>query len=309
MTRVALCTTSWLITAVLVCSGCAKDPQADMIYGNGRIEGDEVQVAAKIPGRVSKLHFREGDRVEQGQLLAKLSSEEWEAELKRSRAAVKAEEASLSQVQARLDTLRHHEKTAQADYDRMSSLYETGAASAQRRDQAENELKEIQGQRKAVEAQEAQLKAQVEAARAAAEVARTNLSETRLSSPLTGLVLLRLAEEGEVMRAGAPVAVIVDPDKLFLKVYIAEKEIGKIRVGNPAAVTVDAFPDRRFEGSVSEVAQQAEFTPKDIHMPDERTQLVYAVKIRLDNPQGYLKPGMVADAEIRWKKLAAGQEP
>lgn len=298
-----------LLIAVLVFMGCAKDRSRDWVYGNGRIEGDEVRVAAKISGRILHLKVEEGDRVEQGQLLVELSSEEFEAQHQQATATVKAAQAALARAEAQLATLRHHEETARTDYERMKSLYESGAAPAQKLDQAENALEEVRGRVKDASAHVSQLQAQIQAAKATEAATRTTHEDTRIHAPLEGVVLLRLAEEGEVILPGTPILVLVDPNDLFLKVYIPEKEIGKIRVGNPSTVKVDAFPDRTFEGRVSEVAQQAEFTPKDIHMPDERTQLVYAVKIRLDNPEGYLKPGMVADAEIRWKTLGTNKEP
>jgi HlyD family secretion protein len=290
---------------ILFAWGCAKESDPDTIYGNGRIEGNEVRVAAKIPGRIVRLHVGEGDRVKKDQPLVELSGEELTAQLERARAAVKAAQAGLVQSEAQLATLKHHEETAEVDNKRMKALHQSGAISDQRLDQSENALKEIQGRRKTEAARMAQLQAEVEAAKAAEAVAKTNLSESEIRSPLDGVVLLRVAEEGEVVQPGSPILVLVDPNDLFLKVYIAENEIGKVRLGNPAGVKIDAFPDRNFEGTVSEIAQQAEFTPKDIHMPDERTQLVFGVKISLENSEAFLKPGMPADAEIRWRTVGS----
>jgi HlyD family secretion protein len=147
--------------------------------------------------------------------------------------------------------------------------------------------------------------ADLEAAQATLEVVRTQLAETRVLSPLDGVVLLRLVEEGEVVQPGQPLLIVIDPQELFLKVYVSEEDIGKVRLGSPVRVKVDGFPGRAFEGFVSEVAQRAEFTPRDIHMPEERTQLVFAVKVRIRETEGILKPGMLADAEIHWKEKGA----
>lgn len=296
-----------VVIALLIGSGCAKESAPDTIYGNGRIEGNEVRVAAKIPGRIVRLHVREGERVEKGQLLVELSDQELTAQLERARAAVKAAQAALVQEESQHAALRHHEETAEADYKRMKALHRSGVIPDQKLDQSENILKEIQGRRKTAAARVVQLQAEVEVAKAAESVAQTNLSESKIHSPLDGVVLLRVAEEGEVVQTGKPIMVLVDLDDLFLKVYIAEKEIGKVRLRNPAKVRIDAFTDRDFEGVVSEIAQQAEFTPKDIHMPDERTQLVFGVKIRLKNSEEFLKPGMVADAEIKWNTVSQQQ--
>ena len=97
---------------------------------------------------------------------------------------------------------------------------------------------------------------------------------------------------------------LADLERPYLRVYIPERDIGKVKLGDPARVYVDSFPNRPFEAVVTEVAKKAEFTPKDVHMPDERVTLVYSVKLEIRNPQGVLKPGMPADALIRWKPEA-----
>jgi HlyD family secretion protein len=107
-----------------------------------------------------------------------------------------------------------------------------------------------------------------------------------------------------VVAAGTPLITLVDLAQLHAKVYMAEQDLGKVKVGNAARVYADAFPTQYFEATVAQVAQQAEFTPRDIHMRDERVKLVFAVKLAIDNPQGVLKPGMPVDARIRWNPQA-----
>jgi HlyD family secretion protein len=110
--------------------------------------------------------------------------------------------------------------------------------------------------------------------------------------------LARLGDPGVLGAAGRPLATLVNLEELYVRVYVAERDVGRIALGAPARVTVDAYPGQQFAGAVSEIAQQAEFTPKEVHMKDEREKLVYGVKLRLENPQGRLKPGMPADARI-----------
>lgn len=153
-----------------------------------------------------------------------------------------------------------------------------------------------------------QVRALLDAVRSRREAAQANrdaviadLKDTRVYVPSSGTIITKLVEEGEVVSPGAPLAVLVDLSRLHLKVYLPESEIGEVRIGDPARVYVDAFPGRFFEAEVTEVSQQAEFTPRDIHMKDERVRLVFGVKLGLKSPEGYLKPGMPADARIRWK--------
>ncbi|MBI4269821.1 MAG: efflux RND transporter periplasmic adaptor subunit [Candidatus Rokubacteria bacterium] len=140
--------------------------------------------------------------------------------------------------------------------------------------------------------------AEVEAAEAARALARANLADTTVTAPFTGTVLRKLVEPGEVVASGTPLVTLVDLARLYAKVYVAEAELGRVRLGTPARVYTDAFPGRAFDAAVAEVAEQAEFTPRDVHMKDERVKLVFAVKLALRNPDGVLKPGMPVDARI-----------
>lgn len=164
----------------------------------------------------------------------------------------------------------------------------------------EKELAQVRERVKEARAGFEVTRARVQSAEAVTNMAKANLKDTRVVAPFEGTVLRKLVAEGEVVAAGTPLITFVDMAKLYVKVYVPERDIGKVRLGDPARVYVDAFPERFFEAIVSEVSQQAEFTPRDIHMKDERVKLVFAVKLALRNPEGYLKPGMPADARIRW---------
>ncbi len=261
------------------------------------------------------------------------------AEIERARAALAAARSRAADVRAEAERLER-------DLERFSALYREGAISARQldeirtmRDRAraqlelaerqvaeaqaalalaettaeEVKLRELEARAVAERLAEARAVAEAAASRTAAASAllaelQATFDETRIVSPINGTVIARLVEPGELVQPGTPVATIIDLSRLFLRVYIPEKEIGKVRLGDRARVYVDAFPDRFFAAEVSEIAQEAEFTPKTVQTPEERTRLVFAVKLRLENPEGYLKPGMPADAHIRWKKEAKWPE-
>jgi len=239
-----------------------------LIQANGRLEGDQVIVAAKQPGRIAQLLAREGDTVMAESTLVMLDD---------------------AQVRARATAAQARASQAQRDAERLRRLREEGTAAVH-------------------EAEEAEL---------AAEVAQANLTEAtsllddlNLPAPVAGTVTRRLADAGEVVAAGAPLLVIVNLDRLYLKVYVPEAEIGKLRLGLPAQVYTDAFPDRPFPATLRYIASRAEFTPKEVQTPDERVKLVYAVKLYLDNnPEQRLTPGLPADAVIRWQEDAPWAKP
>jgi len=179
--------------------------------------------------------------------------------------------------------------------------------------QAQKRLAEAELGWEQVEAREQEvvaLEAQLKQARAALAEAQSVLDDLAIRAPARGIITTRIVDEGEVVAAGSPLFDIVDLDHLYLKVYIPEKEIGKVRLGLPARVYTDAFPDEPFAATVRYIASQAEFTPKEVQTPDERVKLVYAVKLYLDaNPDHRLTPGLPADAVIRWQEDAPWAKP
>lgn len=147
------------------------------------------------------------------------------------------------------------------------------------------------------------------AAQAAVQEAQANLDDTYIYGPAPGTILTKEVEPGEVVNPGTPLFTMVDLDKLYLKVYINEPDIGKIRLGQEARIYVDAFPDQAFPAHISRVAQRAEFTPKYVETREERVKLVFAVELRAKNQEGYLKPGMPGDGVIRVQEGVPWQRP
>lgn len=151
-------------------------------------------------------------------------------------------------------------------------------------------------------------RARMQSEEANVALARANLEDTRVVAPFDGTILERLVEPGEIVAPGTPIVTFMDMKRLYAKVYVAERDIAKIKLGAPARLYTDGFPDRYFDARVERVSQQAEFTPRDIHMPDERTKLVFAIKLAIQNPEGILKPGMPVDARIRWRTDASWED-
>ena len=144
----------------------------------------------------------------------------------------------------------------------------------------------------------AQARARALQAAQAAEVARTRLSYAELRSPLKGVVLSKNAEPGEFVAAGTPVITVGDLSKVWLRGYIPETALGRVKLGQKVRVRTDTYPDKEYEGTVSFISDKAEFTPKNIETAEERVKLVYRIKVDIPNPAQELKPGMPADGEI-----------
>lgn len=143
-----------------------------------------------------------------------------------------------------------------------------------------------------------QAKAQLAIAQEQLNQTHQQLSYTELHSPSDGVVLSKAAEPGEYLNPGAPVVTIADLEHVWLRAYINETDLSRVKLGQTAEITTDSYPNKTYQGRVSFIADQAEFTPKQVQTASERVKLVYLVKIELDNPNGELKPGMPADAVI-----------
>lgn len=166
---------------------------------------------------------------------------------------------------------------AESNYRRVKGLYETGSVSRREFDNAE---------------------AVYRVARAALENVNAAIKYAVIYSPINGILLDRNIEPGEMAFPGSAILTVADLTRTWMYIYVNEVDLGRIKVGQKVIVTVDSFPDKKFEGKVVSISNKAEFTPKTIQTKDERVKLVFAVKVAIDNPDMNLKPGMPADAEI-----------
>ncbi|MDD2272827.1 MAG: efflux RND transporter periplasmic adaptor subunit [Desulfuromonadaceae bacterium] len=235
-------------------------------------------------------------------------------------------EAAVAQASSVVNKAVASEEQARRDAGRFKELAERGSVDLRRSEQVElawvaarNDLEAAQGalirarkqlsesrlgpQRiKAKEDELAAITAQRQQARGVLAEAESVLNDLTIRAPVSGIVMTRMKDVGEVVAAGAPLFDLVDMDRLYLKAYVAEVHIGKLRLGLPARISTDAFPKVYFPATVKYISSRAEFTPKEVQTPDERVKLVYAVKMYLDsNRDRRLSPGLPADAVIRWK--------
>jgi HlyD family secretion protein len=289
---------------------------------SGNIEAHESVVGFKVQGRLIELPIEEGQMVKVGDLLAKLDQTDYRQQVEIDEAMVRNREAELhlslsgsrnqekrSAEQALVDAQATLE-LSKADAQRYQALYENDVVSAQVRDSYSTNLKRAQASYERAKQnldmvnegirkeQIAINQAGVHSARQTLGMSKIKLGYTSLFAPTTGVALVRHAEVGEVMAPGTPVVTIADLDHLWLRGYISETDIGKVKLGQQVTIKSDTFPGTAYTGKISFISSQAEFTPKSVETHKERVTLVYRVKIDLDNSTHELKPGMPADAYI-----------
>ena len=307
-----------------------------MLSVSGNIEVDEAQMSFKIPGRLEKRLVDEGDTVRAGQLIATLDTADQKIATARAEAALNQAQAYLAELEAgsrsqeiegaraERDRALAAEKTTAAqlsqakdDFDRYAALFREGGISKKDYDlyntryiAAENSRTEARSRIKAAGEQLSLLQAgprkeTIDQARAQVQVATETLSQARqqekytdLYAPMDGIVLSKAAEPGEFLNPASPVVTIGDTAHPWLRAYIQEKDLGRIKLNGKADVTTDAYPNTTYPGRIVFISSQAEFTPKAVQTFEERVKLMYRIKIRLENPRGELKPGMPADAAI-----------
>ena len=312
------------ILAVVVLGGaaavwCRYNGAEQAVTASGTIEATQVAIGPKAYGQLEKLSVKEGDQVQPGQFLFQLSRRDLAAQVVRDEAALAKAQAALRDVEAGARPEELAQAAAQAaaakwqlqqaadDWDRVARLAADGAVSKQTADHARAAFAVADQTYQAAAAQQRLLAAGYRAETIAAqreEVVRSQavldgsravLADTVLTSPLAGVVLNKSFEPGEFVAAGAPVLLIANLSDCWVKVYIPSVQLGLVQLGQRAEVKVDSFPDRTFAGQIKEISQQAEFNPRQSLTQKERANLVFAVKVAVDNASGVLKPGMPAD--------------
>ncbi len=258
--------------------------QNNGIVGSGMIEVEEVQISAKLAGQIKEIRTDEGARVKTGDTLVILDHKELLAQEKSAIAGLAVAQHTLKEITARRQELARN-------VERIEAVHREGAV-------ADQDLEDLQTQLKVLQAQEEKAMAGLNAARAGLDLVGTQIANAIITSPLSGIVLARNFNAGETVFPGASIFTITDLKTAWLKIYIPEKEVGRVSIGARANVYVDTYPGQTFEGEVSWIASKAEFTPRNIQTKDDRAQLVFAVKINLDNESERLLPGMPADAKI-----------
>lgn len=279
---------------------------------------DSEQIQAQVVGAQENLRV--------AQLQKEQASYDLEYARRNSESTIWAAQASIENVQAQLEKAQAVKEIAESNYQRYLQLYKDGAISAREFDSkkldyessmadvtamiqvheaAKANMAAAQSSKVAIDIKQKQLEASqasVESLRAKLAELQANQKELQVQSPVDGTVITRPVEIGQVVNAVSPLFLIIDLRNIYMKIYVPEQQIGKVHLGSEARIYVDAYPDRHFNGKVTKISDQAQFTPKNVETKEERVKLVFAVEVTVENPDGMLKPGMPGDVVLRWKE-------
>lgn len=301
---------------------CADKKPANEINASGTIEATNVTISSKIAGQIKTILVDEGSKVKKDDLLMKIdhdlldiqlrqaeaSVEQANAQLKLLQAGARSEDVKLAEEQVRLAKINLDQATA--DKDRLEKLYETSTITKKQYEDAETKYNVTLNQLNSAKENLTKIKnitrpEEIEAAKAnlkrnvvSIDLIQKNIDDCSIRSPVDGIVSKKYTETGEYVTPGAAVLKLADLQTVDLYIYVTEEELGKVKLGQKADVTIDTYRDKVYKGEVIYISPEAEFTPKSIQTQEERTKLVYAVKISIPNNEFDLKSGMPADAKL-----------
>lgn len=303
------------------------------VKGFGTVEAEEIVISPRIAARITSIDVEDGSGVTAGQVLVTLSCDDIEARLNQARAQVRAAEAAVAQAgatkqqaaaaskQAAASVTPYlvNKKRAERELARALILSEQNTIPKKAVDDAQSELEALKERIAAAEqgvnvsqrnvkvaAQGIEMaEAQVALARASADVVATALADCRLLAPRAGVVAHSNYHVGELVLPGANILKIYDLNDVFTWIYVPNEEVGRVHLNQRVRVIADTYPGRQFEGKVVRISEEAEFTPKSIQTKEDRTQLVYGVKVILLNSDRALLPGMPVEASLVENGVAA----
>jgi HlyD family secretion protein len=315
--------------------GCQEAGPTNTLRASGHVEATEVQVAPEVGGRLVELRVAEGDRVNRGDVIARLDTRDTALQIDRARAErataeaqlrlvqagaraedVRQAEAQVSAAEADVATIEAEAKSAETDLARFEQLLKANAGSQKQRDDAQARVdvarERERGARDRVRAaRETVTRLKAGARREEVDVARSritaadaqiavlekSLADAEIVAPASGIVTQKLADSGELMAPRVPILVLTDLDNAWANVFVPEPMVPRVKLGQAATVFTDAGGEG-LPGKVTYVSPRAEFTPRNVQTADERSRLVYRIKVTVDNKAGVLKQGMPVDAEL-----------
>jgi HlyD family secretion protein len=327
--------TSALLASAVVLAACTEPPPDNVLRVSGYVEATELQVASEASGRVVDLRVAEGDRVAAGDLIAQLDTRDTELQIQRLRAEragadaqlrlvragarpeeIRQAEAQVRAASADVDTIDAEIRAAELDLARFEGLLTANAGSRKQRDDAKARVdvareRQRSAQERVSAAREAAARVrvgpraeEVDAARARiavvdAQIAalEKSVADARVVSPAAGIVTQTSVDVGELVARGTPLVVVTDLDNAWANLFAPEPAVPRLKLGQDATVRTDAGGEA-LTGMVTFISSRAEFTPRNVQTAEERSKLVYRIKVAVDNRGGVLKQGMPVDAEL-----------
>jgi len=255
---------------------------AGIVFGNGRLEADEINIDTKYAARIAELMVDEGDAVKAGQVVARMDTRDLQASLKRSQATERQARRAVDEANANVTQQKAQVLLAHQEYDRATYTVQKGVQTQELLDQRKQQLDSANAALAAAEQHVTELEHALEAATHEVELYTVEIDDDTLIAPRDGRIQYRVANVGEVLPAGGHVFAMLDVSYVYMDVYLPTLQAGKVKFGADARIVLDAYPDHPIPAKVSFVASQAQFTPKTVETQSERDKLMFRIRVRID---------------------------
>lgn len=278
-------------------SGCSSNQQSSDAYGN--FEADEITISAEASGRIMQFGLEEGDKLEAGEMIGYIDTSQLVISKKQLIASRAAIASKTGNIVSQIDVLHENKKNLLREKSRIENLLRDGAATRKQLDDIHGQLAVLESQIKSIETQNAPIANELKSIDAKIEQVNDQIRKSVIINPIEGTVLSKYTSENELTGFGKPLYKIADLKKMNLRVYISAQQLHKVAVGDRVKVLVDGTENRlqELEGSIAWISPTAEFTPKTIQTREERINLVYAMKVRIEN-SGIIKIGMPGEVKF-----------
>ena len=255
---------------------------ASFASGNGRIEATEYDIATRQSGRITDVLAREGDMVDAGQVLAHMDTMDLQAEFREADARLREAREGKNYANAIVAQRESELSYAEAELKRSQELVKNGHVSQEKLDQSRTARQTAEAALRAARVLVLQSEAAIEAAIAKTERLKTDIDDSVLKTPIRGRILYRLAEPGEILAAGGKVLTVLDLTDVYMTIYLPTSQAGKLVVGSDARIKLDAMSEYTIPATVSFVAPEAQFTPREVETRTEREKLMFRIKVKID---------------------------
>ena len=275
----------------------------------GRIEGNQVDVSPKYPGQLAEISVEEGTNVAIGQAIAKVSSPEFEAQLRAAQSDLQSAQGALAAAEADIASRKAALEFAKSDFERGQQLIKSGFITKQLFEERQRNYESAQAAVETMAARRDQAQSSIKAAEAKVEQIEAMIQDLTLRSPRNGQIQFQLARKGETVAAGEPIVTILDLTDLHMVIFLPAADSGRLGIGDEARVILDAVPDYVIPAEVSFVASESQFTPKTVETKEERAKLMFRVELRIDRQvlktyYGRVQGGLTGSGFVRTRPNA-----
>ncbi len=258
-----------------------SDPPPGFAKANGRLEARQIDIIARYPGRLLEIAVQEGDAVAAGEVIARLDTRELEAALRAAEARIQRARQQRAMSEASIAQQGSALRLATLEFGRAETLHHRGFAPEQFLDQRRASQQTAAAGLRAAQSARSAADADIAAAEAEADRINEQIGEATLVAPRPGRILYRLAEPGELINAGGPIATLLDTSDIYMTVFLPTREAGAIAMGAPARIVLDADASAPLPARVSFISPEAQFTPRQVETRGERDNLMYRVRVRI----------------------------